>query len=174
LYSHVLSLRPRAVLEVGTHIGAAAVVIGSALKRNDFGKLITLEPQEHYRDVAKKFVQMAQLTDFVDVLPISSEQLGEISSSGPFEIIFIDALHEYDAVCNDLKTCAHQLAKNGLIFLHDAGKDAVSFDKTGKGGVRNAVMDFVKSRNDFAAMFYEHPLWLNPCGLAVLCRQVLN
>ena len=89
----------------------------SALKRNDFGKLITLEPQEHFRDVAKKFVQVAQLTDFVDVLPISSEQLGgEISSSGPFEIIYIDALHDYDAVCDDIETCAHQLVPGRTLY----------------------------------------------------------
>ena len=45
LYAETLNTRPRRVLEIGTHIGTAAVIIGRALKRNGYGRLLTLEPQ---------------------------------------------------------------------------------------------------------------------------------
>jgi predicted O-methyltransferase YrrM len=34
LYTTVLNLRPRRVLEIGCHIGSAAIVMGAALRRN--------------------------------------------------------------------------------------------------------------------------------------------
>jgi len=37
-----------------------------------------------------------------------------------FDCIFIDGLHEYNQVCNDLKNSLKCLSQNGVIFLHDA------------------------------------------------------
>ena len=38
LHALILATRPKVVLEVGAHIGSAAVVIGAALKANGFGR----------------------------------------------------------------------------------------------------------------------------------------
>ena len=68
LYTFVISLRPRRVLEVGTHMGSAAVVIGSALKINGYGTLLTLEPQPHYQEIARKNIECAGLTNLVTIV----------------------------------------------------------------------------------------------------------
>ncbi len=36
-----------------------------------------------------------------------------------FDCIFIDGLHEYDQVCNDLENSLNCLKENGIILLHD-------------------------------------------------------
>jgi len=47
-----------------------------------------------------------------------------------------------------------------------------TMDSTGRGGVRQALLDFMATRRDLAARFFDHPLWLNPCGAAVVSRVV--
>ncbi len=37
-----------------------------------------------------------------------------------FDCIFIDGLHEYDQVCNDLENSLNCLKENGIILLHDS------------------------------------------------------
>src|SRR5260221_14038636 len=72
LYTLVLNLRPRRVLEVGTHIGSAAVVIGAALALNRYGELITLEPYEGHRARALDYLGQAGVGERVRVLPFAS------------------------------------------------------------------------------------------------------
>lgn len=60
------------------------------------------------------------------------------------------------------------------MLVHDTGRAGPSFDSTGKGGPRNAVYDFARQHTDLRVTYFEHPLWLNPCGLAMICRQVYD
>jgi predicted O-methyltransferase YrrM len=177
LYSEVLNTRPRRVLEVGTLIGTAAVIIGSALKRNGYGKLLTLEPQAHCRAIATDYVAAADVSSWVEILPYFSYQdecRERLDAEAPFDLIFIDGAHEYDAARHDIELCYSLLRENGLLILHDVGKHSPAMDQSGQGGVRRALHEFASATPEARVIFREYPLWLNHCGAGLVCKQALN
>lgn len=174
IYTTVVNLRPRRVLEIGTHIGSCSLVIGAALRLNKYGKLLTLEPQAHYQDLANANIVAAALTDHVEIVPYFSFDAPareRLSKEAPFEVIFIDGAHDYDAALNDIEYCASLLTSNGIMILHDVGRASATMDSSHKGGVRQALYDYTQKNPAAKTTYLEHPLWLNPCGVAMLSLQ---
>lgn len=173
LHALILGTRPATVLEVGSHIGPASVVIGSALKANGFGKSYHLEPQDHYFAVLSQFLREAELDGVATPLQHFSTdpQLPAIIGRD-VDIIFLDANHAYSNALADIRVCDQLLAPKGLILLDDVGAPhSANICAEGQGGVRQALLDFLAERTDYSAIFLEPPFWLNPCGLAVLARK---
>jgi len=173
LHAFILSLRPASVLEIGAHIGSASVVMGAALKATNNGTLYCLEPQEHYYKVLVEFIAKAGVKDFVKPLQMYSTtpELRDVLPE-KVEIIYLDANHSYSNALHDIALSDRLLAENGLLFLDDVGP-AVSpqLDTEGRGGVRQALLDFTSDRPDLQMMLMEPPMWLNPCGLGIVCKQ---
>jgi predicted O-methyltransferase YrrM len=177
MYMLSVSLRPRRVLEIGTHIGMAAVIIGHALKANRYGKLITLEPAPHYFSISARYVKAARLSDFVQIWPEFSYDPNcktRLREEMPFELIFIDGAHDYQAAAHDIAFCAELLCDNGVMVLHDVGAISHSLDPTGRGGVRQALWDFCEDNPEFRAIFLEFPVWLNNTGTAIVVKEQLE
>jgi predicted O-methyltransferase YrrM len=177
LYCYCVSMKPRRVLEIGTHIGFGAIVIASALRLNQYGRLYTVEPNEQARQLANRYLEKSNLLDYVKVIPgFSYEERcqQQLKESAPFEIIFLDAAHDFDSAAHDIRLCAELITENGIIILHDTGIRSPEMDPSGRGGVRTALNIFVSSHPQFRAIYFEYPLWLNPCGAAILCRQRLD
>lgn len=173
LQAFVLSLRPTTVLEIGGHIGSASIVIGTALKANNYGVLFTLEPQDHYFRLISKFVKKAGVEDFVRPLQIYSTS-PELSVFLPskVEMIFLDANHSYSAAFHDIQLSDRLLAENGLLFLDDVGPEvSPQIDPEGRGGVRQALLDYTRGRSDLHTIMLGPPLWHNPAGMAMVCKQ---
>lgn len=173
LHAFILSLRPKLVLEIGAHIGSASVVMGAALKQNGYGKLYCLEPADHYFELLTEFVERAGVAKFVQPLKIYSTapELADILRE-KVEIIYLDANHSYSNALQDLHISDRLLADNGLIFLDDIGPEvSPQIDPEGRGGVRQALLDFTRNRPDLQVIFFEPPFWLNPCGLGLVCKQ---
>ena len=88
----MISCNAKRVLELGTLGGYSTIWLARALP--DKGKLISLEIDKHYSEVAKKNIENAGLSEKVDIrlgraldiLPTFIEQNEE-----PFDFIFIDA-----------------------------------------------------------------------------------
>lgn len=176
LSAFVLSMRPKIFLEIGGHIGSATVVIGAALRANGFGMCYTLEPQQHFFDVLAQFVKKCDLQNYV--LPVqmfsTDHRLREILTE-PVDMIFLDADHSYSKVMEDLSLCDSILSENGLIFLDDVGPQmSQELCIENRGGVRQALLDFTEGRRDLSTIFLEPPFWLNPCGMALVCKQDLR
>jgi len=174
LFTMVLSNRPEHVLEVGAHIGTASIVLGEALRLNGFGHLMTIEPQEVYIERLKGYIESAGLTDWITHLKGFSHDdlvLNELRKVPSFDMIFVDACHDYGAVLQELRSFHGMLSENGFFVLHDTSEHAMTFDTSGEGGVRRAVQEFCGEHDDLAPVFFEYPMWLNPCGAAVICKQ---
>jgi predicted O-methyltransferase YrrM len=177
LYCFCVSMKPRRVLEIGTHIGFSSLVIGSALRLNKFGRLLTVEPHDRYREAARKYLQKASLDDLVDIFPGFSYEAAcqkRLREEAPFEIIYLDAAHDYDSASHDIQLCSELVSENGLVIFHDTGVQSPSMDPSGRGGVRAALNQFTLSNPGFKTIYFEHPLWLNPCGAAIICPQRLD
>jgi predicted O-methyltransferase YrrM len=177
LYSEILNSRPRRVLEIGTHIGTASVIMGRALARNGYGKLFTLEPQAHYQQVASGYIDAAEVAPWVEIVPMFSYQPEcekRLAEEAPFDLIFIDGAHEYEAALHDIRFCYGLLRENGLMILHDVGRLSPDLDQSARGGARRALYDFTSEMSGARTIFREHPLWLNHCGAALVCKQALE
>lgn len=173
LYSFALSMRPKVMLEVGAHIGVTSMTIGSALRANRFGRAYCLEPQDHYFRLLQEHVEKAGLFDHVRPLKLFSTDPSLPAIIGePADIIYLDANHTYSHVMNDLEICDRMLAPGGVMFLDDTGAGhsaAICSEK--KGGVRQALFDFVDRRKEYQMLVLDHPFWLNPCGIAIVSRR---
>lgn len=177
LYTMAVSLRPRRVLEIGTHIGTGAVIIGHALKTNGYGKLLTLEPASHYQAAAAAHVRQAGVADHVEILPFFSHDAPcreRLAAEAPFELIFVDGAHDYAAFKHDMAMAAELICDNGIIVCHDTGQQSPEMDPSRKGGVRQALWDFQLERPDFRTIFMEFPVWLNSTGTAIVCKERLQ
>ena len=94
LYALTISLRPQFVLEIGAHIGSASLAIASGLRRNGYGKLISLEPADHYFNLATRYISSAKLENFVEFRKMFSTNTGvDKKFEGKFQLIFLDANH---------------------------------------------------------------------------------
>lgn len=172
LAAFVLSMRPKLFLEIGSHIGSGAVVVGAAMKANGFGRMVCLEPADHYHAILSHFIERAGVKDHVTPLKAFSTDpaLPTLLGDKP-DMVFIDANHSYSHAMRDIEIAANLLAPGGLIFLDDVGEPfSGEICEEGKGGVRGALLDFTRRRQDFSVVFFEPPFWLNPGGLALMAR----
>lgn len=177
LYCFCVSMRPRRVLEIGSHIGFSSLVIASALRLNKFGRLLTVEPNDIYRRSALNYLKKVSLDDLVDTVPHFSQEAAchkRLREEVPFEIIFLDAAHDYESAMRDIQLCSELVSENGIIMLHDTGIRSPEMDPSSRGGVRAALNQFGLSNPGFKTMYFEYPLWLNQCGVAILCPQRLD
>jgi predicted O-methyltransferase YrrM len=85
-------VRARAVLEFGTLGGYSTILMARALSPG--GRLITLEANPDYAEVARGSIERAGLGDVVDLRvgpALESLPTLEEEGAGPFDLVFIDA-----------------------------------------------------------------------------------
>lgn len=176
LFNYILCLRPESVLEVGMHIGTGAVAMATALSLNGFGHLYSIEPQDVYRQKAAMYFEKAGLSELVTIVPgFSTDTHVEetLRNVGKFELAFIDACHDRQEALRDIEIVWNHLRPNGIVVLHDTSVTAQNLDSRKEGGVRQALLDAKAKLPGFQLIFMEYPLWLNPVGAAVVCKQEL-
>lgn len=104
----------RSVLEIGTHVGYAAMWIGTALPAD--GKLVTLEIEERRVASAREWLGKADLLDRVEVRHTDAkEEVGRIADNSQ-DLVFLDALKgDYNAYLPDVI----RICKPGGIIVAD-------------------------------------------------------
>ncbi len=110
-------LHARSVLEIGTLGGYSAICMARALPPD--GKLITLEKEPGYAEVARRNVERAGLATVVEIrVAAASEALARMvaDSEGPFDLAFIDADKHSTPHYFDM---ALRLARPGSVIVVD-------------------------------------------------------
>jgi len=80
----------RTAVEIGTFYGYSSTWIARGL--NPGGKLITIEKEANYADIARQNFEFAGLAEIVDLhVGDAKHILTKIQESGPFDFVFIDA-----------------------------------------------------------------------------------
>jgi predicted O-methyltransferase YrrM len=80
----------RSVLELGTLAGYSTIWLARALPPG--GRLITLEANAQYAEIAQRNIAAAGLADVVQLrVGPALQTLPELAAAGPFDVIFIDA-----------------------------------------------------------------------------------
>lgn len=128
------------ILEIGSYLGASTTAIGHAI----LGREIDLYCLDCWHDyVAHGFIdhpwaksahsgnevllKFLETTAFIHsqlrILKGTTEQFRTLLPASFFDLIFIDAGHDYDSVLNDLLISMRALAPGGLLLGHDYHSD---------------------------------------------------
>lgn len=105
--------KPRMMVELGGYVGYSAILFGNAVRAAGGDKYISLEYSKEYASVASKLIELAGLTDFVEVIVGSAADslagMAKEKSLKTIDILLID--HEKSLYLDDLKVAE----KNGLL-----------------------------------------------------------
>jgi predicted O-methyltransferase YrrM len=111
----------RRILEIGTLGGYSAIWMARALSPD--GRLVSLEYEEKYAEVARANIARAGLAELVEVrvgaalgiLPLLAEEL-KAGHAEPFDFVFIDADKKHNA---EYFTASVQLTRPGGVIIVD-------------------------------------------------------
>ena len=131
LYYLIMALKPRSVLEVGTHIGASTLHIARALKQlGKNGKVISADiidvndpgtgpwKQLGLKKSPKDFAAELECLEYIDFhIGPCLDLMGKTKQR--YDFIFLDGDHTAQAVYKEVSTALSLLNENGVILLHD-------------------------------------------------------
>jgi hypothetical protein len=105
------------VLEIGSYCGLSTVCMGRTAEHvtacDYFDGRGTPEPCNTW-DTFQSSIQRYGLQDKVTAI-----HPDELSGTGPFDLVFIDAAHDYESVAADAAKALPLLADGGLMMFHD-------------------------------------------------------
>ncbi len=122
------------ILEIGTLGGYSTIWLARALPPQ--GKLISLEIDARYAEVARRNLKRADLAEKVQVrIGPALESLSQLvaEDEGPFDLIFIDA--DKDGYVNYLRKAMPLLREGGLVLGDNTLPDAV-LDSAAESGTK--------------------------------------
>lgn len=115
----------RSAVEIGTLGGYSGSWIARALPAD--GKLITLEVEPKHADVAREHFELAGVADRVEIRIGDAHQvLQDLSNSGPFDFVFIDA--EKEGYPDYLDWTLSNLLPGGVLAAHNAFRKGALLD----------------------------------------------
>ena len=169
----IRELLPSKILEVGVWKGASAITLANSLRANNIdGAVLCVDTfrgsSEHW--INPKFwklmnmksgipgiydnfmsnVVSKSLQEFIVPLPVDSATAYEICRKKAirFDLIHIDAGHEYESVKNDMKIWSSLLNSGGAIIMDDYLWDDVKCVSFGWHGVAKAVNEFIQENSN--------------------------
>ena len=134
-YDLISFLRPKSIVELGTHFGCSFFCFAQAIKDQKIPTTLiavdTWQGDEHagfYDDSVLKLVNETIADHFTNIdvrlaRKTFDEALPDVDNAS-VDIIHIDGLHTYDAVKHDFDTWKNKLKKDGVILFHDIDKSS--------------------------------------------------
>jgi predicted O-methyltransferase YrrM len=174
----------RRIVQLGHYYGYSTLLIGFWLQRmGQGGKLFSIDIDAKATAFTADWVRHAQLQDHVQLLvgdsaaPSSLDQALEGLGGGP-ELIILDSSHQYDHTLRELDLWVPRMTPGAIMLLHDTSTYARQWDNAARGGVQQALDDWLPGHPDVAFMnlnrqvgeasMPEAPVYRDGCGLGVL------
>lgn len=116
LYGFISLIKPRRIVEIGTHYGLSAIAMALALRDEGLTKsrILSIDIACHVLEVAKKHLEQLGLQKYVQLVCGDSSIIGEYSR---FDVAFIDGDHSYEGCLKDFNNVKD---KATYILIHDA------------------------------------------------------
>jgi len=114
LYAFVKMIKPKRILETGTHLGVSSLYMAQALKENGAGHLVTLEIFDENIQKSKRLWREAGVAEQVTVLKARSLEYTEKET---LDMLFLDS--EPDIRFDELVRFYDKVRPEGFIFVHD-------------------------------------------------------
>jgi predicted O-methyltransferase YrrM len=131
LYYLIMALKPKNVLEVGTHVGASTLYIATALKRLGAGGKVNsidiVDVNDPLRGAWKSAGLSRSPRRSAELLKCASHISFHMSDSisfmrttkEQFDFIFLDGDHRARTVYQEVISAMPLLSKDGIVLLHD-------------------------------------------------------
>jgi len=155
------ALRPKRYLEIGVQNGAS---FSLALEGS---YAVGVDPEPNITTPLKAWTQIYKMT---------SHAFFETYSGDPFDLIFIDGLHRYEAVVEDFCNAEKHCTANSIILLHDtiplSAQTSTPLCQTSfwTGDVWKIVPAIIRNRSDLTLFTIACP----PSGLTIIKGFGLN
>ena len=183
LHGLVMGNRAARIVQLGTHAGYSALLLGFMLRRMKAERaLFTLDIDRELCDVARSWIDRAGLREFVALAEGNSLDPASVTQAreylgGPPELIILDSSHEYSATVQELDLWYEAIAPGGLLVVHDVSRFAQSFDVTQSGGVRRAFDEWRVANSsaetfllngEARSMELPRPFYKDACGVGLI------
>lgn len=168
-YDLVSYLKPKVIVELGTHWGVSFFSFCQAVKDNSpptqLYAIDTWVGEKHTGFYGEKVItKVREIRDkFFRSLKIKLIRKTFDNALADFEnhsidLLHIDGLHTYEAVRHDLESWLPKLKKNGIVLMHDTSEVQRGF------GVYKLWEELNKSKDHTFELTHSH-------GLGILCRN---
>ena len=151
LYEEIKRLKPKVVVETGTHRGKTSLYMLCAIAENGEGHLYTADPFEW--GAYGNFAKFMDLHPYVTYFQIPGKELPP-HIQGKIDFMFIDGFHEKHEVLAEIDALFPLLADNAVVYFHDTNGSNPSCDVPGAIDERGLKVEYLKTLNGIAK--YEH------------------
>lgn len=174
----------RRVVQLGHFAGYSCLLIGWALRRMGVGRgLFSIDLLPQHTEYTNGWVERAGLGEQVvlhtaDSADPAGPGIARESLGGEPECVIVDSSHQYMHTLAELDLWHGALAPGGLLLLHDASPMAARYDRTGEGGVRRALDEWLARPGSSAALTLLGPdahgqsgPYADPSGLCIIQKR---
>lgn len=115
----VQKLKPSIVVEFGTAFGVSGMYWLSGIESNQFGELLTFEPNKNWAKIAKN--NLSSIGHRFQLIHGTFEDNIDyyLGCNRQIDIAFIDAIHTSEFVFSQFELVVNRLAVNGIVLLDD-------------------------------------------------------
>lgn len=127
------------ILEIGTLGGYSTICLGRILPED--GKLISLEANPNFAEVARSNINKARLSHKVEIITGQAlNELGKLNTTKPFDFVFIDA--DKPNYCNYLDEVVPLTRKGGFIIADNVIREGKVLDTNSDDEKVKGVQEF--------------------------------
>lgn len=146
LYNEIIKLKPKHIIETGTHRGLTTLYMATAVLENKKGFINTADPFEWGQSGNfRKFPEHEKVIEYhqipgKDMIPMMEK----------IDFAFIDGFHEKDVVLEEIKALLPQLAPGAVVYFHDTNGSNPYCDVPGAIDEAGLKVEYLKTQNGMA------------------------
>ena len=156
LYWLVRGMKPKNVIEIGTHRGVTALYLAHALYDNGYGHLYTCDPVDYNQQ--ENFDSIPELS----VLITYHQKRGIDLDVKDVDFVFVDGFHDKTAVLQEINHYLPRLTREALMVFHDAGGDNEMVGVNGaiaEAGIEASWIPLTGKLRLYSH-FKDYPIWI--------------
>jgi hypothetical protein len=174
----------KGVVQLGHYYGYSALLIGFWLRAmGEGGKLVSIDIDPQATAFTQEWLCRAGLSDYVALrLGDSADEQALLDAEATIgrmpELIVLDSSHQYEHTLRELDLWVPRMKAQSIMLLHDTSSFARNWDAGGRGGVQQALDDWLAGRDDVAFLNLNRHVgepggttelaYLDGCGLGIL------
>lgn len=150
------------ILQLGTFLGASALVLADIARQNDsdHARVLTVDPDPRMSESCRQYAAKAGLGGVIKTQDgLSTDPaLFRQWAAEPWDAIYLDTTHQFAQTYEEIKLLSQLCGPRTLFLFHDASTHAAATLDIGRqGGVKAAITEFVLLNPRWQAFVFEKP-----------------